>query len=104
MHDRSDTGLRQAAERQGRIQVRVDRRLNVERRAPEFEILVPSPEANMMKSAPMVMRIHQRRDCKQPSSIATVFDAAYAAPFHLNDCVLGLHVRARGRIEMFNCY
>jgi hypothetical protein len=58
MHDRSDAGLRQAAEREGRIQVRVDRRLSVERRAPEFEILVTSPESNMMKSAAVVMRIY----------------------------------------------
>jgi hypothetical protein len=66
--------------------------LSVERRAPEFEILVSSPEANMMKSAPVVMRIYQRRDCKQPPPTGTVFDAADAASFHLNDSIRGLRV------------
>ena len=91
MHHGSDAGLREASEGESRIQIRIDGRLNIERRTPQFKVLITRAEADVMKSASVIMRINKCRHRQQSLSAASGSNAAYAVSFRFDD---GIQLRS----------
>ena len=70
LHHRADAGAREPAEGNRATQIGVERRIGVERGAPELEHLVLGADRDVTQAAAMVVRIGQGRECDEAPAVA----------------------------------